>query len=140
MPNSINTKAYKSQPKGLRLNAQAGITLIELLVAVVILGVLFAFALPAYQSSMDTTEEGVVRGNMESMELFQEDFFLRTGAYANNLADLAAITAAIGWEPRADDGITYSIANSDGTFYQVTAVHPDGLTVCVRFPERVPCP
>ncbi len=123
-----------------RSNYQKGITLAELLVAIVILGVLFAFAIPTYQSYIATSAEGVVRNNIETIEIFQEDFFLRNGAYANNLADIAAIDAAIGWQPRNNDGITYSIANSDGTFYQVTAVDPDGLTVCVRFPERIACP
>ena len=117
-----------------------GITLIELLVALVILGVLMSFALPAYQGSVDTAEEGVVRSNIMSIEVFQEDFFLRNGNYANNLADIAAIEGAIGWAPQSDDGTTYSIANSDGTLYQVTATTPDGLTVCIRFPDRTVCP
>lgn len=120
--------------------SQRGVTLVELLIALSILGVLFAIAVPAYQSSIATSEEGVLRTNMYSIEIFQEDFFLRTGGYANNLADIAAIDVAIGWDPRANDGITYAIANSDGSLYDLTAMHPDGWSVCVRFPARDPCP
>ena len=119
---------------------QRGFTLLELMIALMILGILATFALPAYQSYVATSQEGVARSNIMTIEMFQEDFFLRTGAYANNLANIAAIDAAIGWDPRSDDGITYSIANSDGTFYDVTAVHPEGFSVCIRFPAKEACP
>ena len=119
---------------------QNGFTLIELLVAMVILTVLASFAVPAYQSYVDTSEEGVLRTNIMTVEVFQEDFFLRNGQYANNLGDIAAIEGAIGWAPQSNDGTAYSIANSDGTFYQMTAVAADGRTVCIRFPDRDACP
>lgn len=119
---------------------QTGITLIELLVALTILGIVVSFAVPAYQDYIETSQQGAVRSNIMTIEIFQEDFMLRNGAYANDLADIAAIDAAIGWNPRADDGITYSIAASDGTLYDVTAVHPEGIVVCIRFPEKINCP
>ena len=55
---------------------QSGVTLIELLIALVLLGILFSFAVPAYQSSIDTSQEAVVRSNIMSIEIFQEDFLL----------------------------------------------------------------
>ena len=119
---------------------QQGLTIIELLVAMTILGILAAIAVPTYRGYIETSQEGVLRSNMMSIEMFQEDFFLRNGAYANDLADIAAIENAIGWNPRTEDGITYSIAASDGTFYRVTGVHPDGLTVCIDFPDKDACP
>ena len=132
-------KEMINERRALRTSSRSGgLTLIELLVALVILGVLMSFALPAYQNSVDTSQEGVVRSNIMSIEIFQEDFFLRNGNYANNLANIAAIEGAIGWAPQSDDGTTYAIANSDGTLYRVTATHPDGLTVCIEFPDRVP--
>ncbi|MFT7653791.1 MAG: prepilin-type N-terminal cleavage/methylation domain-containing protein [Limisphaerales bacterium] len=117
----------------------AGFTLVELMITLVIMGVLFSFALPAYRGYIATSEEGVLRSNMMSIEVFQEDLMMRTGAYAHTQADLAAITLATGWDPRTVDGITYSIAISDGTFYQLTAVHPNDLTVCIDFPDKDPC-
>ena len=117
---------------------QAGITLIELLVALTIVGVLFSFALPAYQTNLDTTEEGVVRTNMHTIEIFQEDFFLQNGVYAVDLANVAAITGLTGWDPR--DQNTYAIADSNGTLYDLTSTHPDGWSVCVRYPARITCP
>ena len=120
-------------------NKNTGFSLIELMVALGIIAVLAAFAVPAYNSYVDTAEQGQLISNIQTMEVFQEDFFLRNGAYANNLADIAAIDGAIGWTPQRNDGITYSIANSDGTFYRVTAVAPNGLTVCMQFPDNVLC-
>ena len=53
------------------------------------------------QHYIDTGEEGVLVHNISTIEIFQEDFRLRNGAYAVDLADIAAITAAIGWNPQA---------------------------------------
>ena len=118
---------------------QSGFTLVELMVVVVIIVIVSSFAVPAYQSYVETSQEGTLRSSLMTVEVFQEDYFLRRGFYANNLANVAAIEGEIGWAPRNDDGTTYSIANSDGTFYQMTAVHPDGMTICMRFPDRDPC-
>ena len=118
---------------------QAGFSLVELMVAVAIIAILAAFALPAYNNYIATAEDGQLVSNISTMRVFQEDFFMRNGSYAVNLADIAAIEAAIGWEPQSDDGITYSIAAGDGTFYQVTATSPNGRSICRRFPANTPC-
>ena len=118
---------------------QQGFSLVELMVAMGILAVIAAFALPAYVSYTETAENGQLVSNISTMRPFQEDFFLRNGNYAVNLADIAAIENAIGWEPRDNDGVTYSIANGDGTTYSVTAVSPNGVTVCRIYPANNPC-
>ena len=117
----------------------AGFTLTELMITLVIVGVLMSFALPAYQSYIATADESVVVNNIQSMRMFQEDYLLRNGTYAVNLANIAAIEAEIGWDPQSDDGITYSIADGDGSSYSVTAVHPDGLSVCITYPANTRC-
>jgi len=120
-------------------NRQSGFSLIELMIAIGIIAVLASIALPAYNSYITTAEQGQLISNMKTMEVFQEDFFLRNGEYAVNLANIAAIEAAIGWEPQTDDGITYSIADGDGTSYEVTAVSPSGMTICMEYPANTLC-
>ncbi len=116
-----------------------GFSLIELMSAVAIVGILAVFAVPAYQSYVSDTEIGVLTTNIYTIEMFQEDYFLRNGEYANDLADIDAIDDEIGWRPQTDDGITYEIAASDGTVYEVTATDAAGTEVCIEFPGRDPC-
>lgn len=120
--------------------SQRGFTLIELLISVVILSIIGAIAMPMYQSYVQTGEEGVLLSNMATIEVFQEDFRLRTGDYAVNLADKAAIEAAIGWEPRDSAEYTYSIAAGDGSIYRLTGTDPNGNTRCIEYPAGTPCP
>ena len=78
--------------------------------------------------------------NIRTIEVFQEDRRLRTGAYLTNAADVAAIEAAIDWQPEGDqDGTTYSIAPGAGGSYQVTATAPDGTSVCLVLPDGNRC-
>lgn len=116
-----------------------GYTLLELMAVVAIIALLASIALPVYQGYLQTSREGVLTGSIATMEVFQEDYRLRTGAYLREAADVAAIAAAIGWRPKADDGVAYRIAPGAGGAYQVTATAPDGARVCLRLPERTRC-
>jgi len=121
------------------VNRRKGFTLIELMIAVAIIAIISAVALPLYRNYILTSQQGVLINNIASIEVFQEDFRLRTGAFLTTAANLAAITAAIGWQPQNDDGTTYSIAAGPGNTYQVTATNASGTVVCRRFPDKVPC-
>lgn len=116
-----------------------GFTLIELMTAVAIVAILAVFAIPGYQSYVEDSERGVVTTNIYTIEMFQEDYMMRNGEYANDLADIDAIDDEIGWRPKTEDNVTYSIAAGDGTTYDVTAVHPGGLEICITFPGRDLC-
>ena len=96
--------------------------------------------MPMYQNYVQTSEAGVLLSNMATIEVFQEDFRLRTGDYAVNLADKAAIEAAIGWEPRDGAEYLYSIAAGDGSIYRLTGIDPNGNTRCIEYPAGTPCP
>ena len=118
----------------------AGFTLIELMVTVAVLGVLMVIAVPAYRNYVDTAEEGVLVSNIHTIEMFQEDFFLRNGNYSVGHANVAAITAAIGWEPRTDDGSLYQIDGDGVASYTVTGTNSLGRSVCIVFPDKTRCP
>jgi len=109
------------------------------MITLAIVAIVLSIGVPAYNSYITTAEQSQLVSNMKTMQVFQEDYFMRNGEYADNLADIAAIEAAIGWEPSSDDGITYSIANGDGSKYEVTAVSPTGLTICMEYPANKIC-
>ena len=117
----------------------AGFTLLELMVAVAIIALIAALALPAYDGYIRTSREGALVANVGTMEVFQEDYRLRTGAYLQTAADTDAIAESIGWSPKADDGAVYSIAPGVGDFYRVTAVSREGSRVCMVMPARTRC-
>ena len=117
-----------------------GFTLIELMIAVAVIAIISAIAIPAYNGYIQTSREAVLVNNISTIEIFQEDLRLRTGAYLTSAANLAAIEAALEWEPEGDEpGTTYSIAAGAGTSYQVTATSPDGTSVCMVLPDGTRC-
>ncbi len=120
-------------------SVERGFTMIEILIVITVISILGMIAMPIYNNYIDTGEVGVLVTNISSIEIFQEDFRLRNGAYAVDLADNDAITAAIGWDLRSEDGITYSIADGDGTSYSVTGTDAKGNSVCMTFPAKVRC-
>lgn len=119
--------------------ATAGFSLMEMLVAVTIIGIMAAVALPAYNDYIQSSEEATLTASMATMELFQEDFRLRTGSYAVNLADKAAITAAIDWNPRDENEYVIATSADATALYEVTATSPTGLVLCVQFPDKDRC-
>ena len=120
------------------IRRRSGFTLLELMIAVAILALLASVGLPAYQGYIQTSREAKLLNNIATIEVFQEDFRLRNGAYQTTGANLGAITAAIGWEPQTNDGIQYSLAAA-GAGYSVTATDTEGLSVCVVYPDKTRC-
>jgi prepilin-type N-terminal cleavage/methylation domain-containing protein len=134
------TISAKNGFTGAAKRKQQGFTLIELMIAVAIIVVLSAVALPLYQGYIQTSRQGVLVNNISTMEIFQEDFRLRTGAYLLVAANVGVISGAIGWAPQVNDGTTYVIADGGGGSYDVTATDDNGVAVCFRFPAKDPCP
>ena len=119
---------------------QSGFTLIELMVAVGVLAVLSALAIPAYKEYVLTSRIGALVNNIATVEVFEEDYRLRNGVYQagvyNGGAD--ANLQLLGWQPQENDGTVYTIVLA-GTSYTVTAVDRVGTNVCRQYPEKIPC-
>ena len=121
------------------ISLQKGFSLIELMIAVAIIAIIAAVGMPAYNGYITTSREGVLVNNVSTIEVFQEDFRLRNCNFLVAAANLAAITAGIGWQPQDAGGVTYVITDPGGGSYDVTATDAAGTTVCMTMPEKVRC-
>ena len=120
---------------------QSGYTLIEMMVAVAIIALLAAIAIPLYNGYLETSRQGALINNISTIEVFEEDFRLQNGTYQAGVwnAGADANLTALGWQPQDDDGTVYTITVAGNT-YKVTATDKVGTTVCRIFPARTDCP
>jgi prepilin-type N-terminal cleavage/methylation domain-containing protein len=71
--------------KAILSRKQQGFTLVELAVVVVILGVLAAFGVPRFMSSVERSKASEAFTYLSSIQTAQERYQARQGRYANNL-------------------------------------------------------
>ena len=135
----MKCKAIKTNVDSIKRGRESGYSLIELMIAVAIIAIISAVALPLYSGYLESSREGVLVNNLSSIEIFQEDFRMRTGAYMLVAADAPTIEAGIGWTPQDGGAVDYSIADGGGGTYDITAVDETGTTVCVTFPGGDRC-
>jgi len=74
--------------KSLRNNGQAGFSLVELTIVVVILGVLAMMAVPRYQTAVERAKASEAYTYLAQIEGAQERHNARTGEYAKQLGRL----------------------------------------------------
>ncbi len=108
--------------------------------AVGIIGIVTAIALPVYNDYVVTAREGAMRENMNSIRLFQEENRLANGTYQAGTYDPATpnasggLTETIGWAPRTTtDEITYVVDNVSANGFRITATHTDGYSVTENY-------
>lgn len=119
-----------------------GFSLLELLVAVVVIVAVAAIAIPAYRGHVATARDGALLNRMTSMAVFQEETRLRTGAYGAGVYDAASgldtLKTAIGWQP-GEDHTVYRVVANGGTSWTVTATDASGRSLCRVFPAGEEC-
>jgi len=68
---------------------EAGFTLIELMIVVVVIGILSAIAIHNFVSLQDRAKEGATKSNMHTVQVAAEDFCItNNGVYAASAASL----------------------------------------------------
>ena len=129
----------------MQANTQKGVTLIELMVAVAIIGIVAAIAFPMYTDYLATAREGVMRDNIQTIRLMQQERRMSFGEYVEGTyapGGSTTLTTMLGWEPRSEaDLITYVVTcDTDGSKagecartsgYQVVATHSAAPTESV---------
>ncbi len=123
-----------------------GFTLIELMIAVAVIGVITAIAIPAYNGYIATAKTVAVRANVEPLRLALDDYFLDNGSYiAGTWSPSGAQTlqtGALGWRPDGDQNgysytVTASAVNSTPAWYTITVTSLDDATATITCTRTV---
>lgn len=89
--------------------ARRGQTLLELMVALTVMGVLAAMAVPTYRRSVEQTKADVAASNLREIWAAQRLFYLERRAYTADPAALADAGAAILARPQLDPWYQYNV-------------------------------
>lgn len=118
-----------------------GLTLIELLIAIGVIGIISAIAVPAYNGYIETSVKSVMRDNIENLRLFEEQYKLEKRTYVNGTFNPASPNAAgglkalLGWDPGSNLQITYVVSGASKTGFTVDATDAEtGFTASESYP------
>ena len=107
---------------------QQGFTLIELMIAIGVLAVVAAIAIPAYRGYIAESRKVEGRNNLAAIKLAQEEYFLENNRYFpdtdNTTVSTTAGTLSAYWGPNesgTNRNFDYSVGTSAGTDYIATA-------------------
>ena len=117
------------------MNRPQGFTLIELMIAVAILAVVAAIAVPAYNGYIRESRYGAMRMNLDTLRIAVEAYRLDStaGTYGNKTTyDKAVIAASFGWIPEGDNNAySYGVV-SQATTYTLCAASDVGASIRCR--------
>ena len=101
------------------MKSNKGITLLELLIVVVIVGVLAAIAVPAYTNYMARARRADAKTGLEQLRAAQEMRRAERGGYSTNLAELQT-TWGVTANPVGDYNLSFAVATATSFTAQAT--------------------
>lgn len=108
----------------MKRNEARGFTLIELMIALVVVGILAAIAIPAYTDSVRKTRRGQAKADMTEVVQVLERCFTNRNTYVGCFAGGNTLTAPLDRSPRTGPNVFYdlSLQNVTAADYTVRAV------------------
>ncbi len=95
---------------------QAGFTLIEMLVTIVIVGILSSIALPAYQSYIAKQRVSAAQADLVSLAMNLENFLQNNTRYPAAVAGVSSIQGQLpGWNPVQQADFNYAVTAVDNS-------------------------
>jgi len=98
-----------------------GFTLVEIMIVVVIIGLLAAMAIPAFQKVRQSSQDKAVMNNMRQLGAAADQYFLENGT------STAAITSLVGSSAYIKALNTVANENYPGAYTQGTAITVTGI-------------
>ena len=102
------------------MRSKKGLTLIELLIVVIILGALAAIAIPRISTSATTSKQNACTTNVDTLNTSIETYNADKGTYPTALTD---VTADINYFPDGAPACPFGTAYSYSTTTHRVAVH-----------------
>lgn len=110
---------------------QFGFTLIELMIAMAIIAILSAIALPSYDSYVKKQKVRAAQADLTGLVLMMENNYQQQLSYPAATTTTATTQAKFtGWSPSQATFFTYIIASVSGTTYTLTATGLGNLSAC----------
>ena len=135
-----------SSSKRLGVRTAGGVTLLELLITVAIVGILASVAWSVYSGFVSSSRESAMLQVMQSVKIYEENRRVRLGEYVEGAYDPSnpsvsgGLATTLGWNPAdpdpdisilaacATDGSAPECAR--GSAIEITATHTQGETIC----------
>lgn len=112
--------------KDLMLNRR-GMTLIELMLVCIIIGLLAMIALPRLQHVKDRASVATMKSDLRQFAMHQESYFYDRASYTDDVG----LLEADGYQ--ASRNVTISVNEATVTGWSATAQHAETLTECYLF-------
>lgn len=96
---------------------QSGFTLVEIMIALAIVAILSAIAIPAYNGYITTARMSEAHNNLAAIRLAQEEFFLENNRYftGNGYVELESNSGNLWKRTAGSEGVsfTYVVSSTD---------------------------
>lgn len=112
------------------ISQKAGVTLLELLITIVIIGLLAASGAQYYQNYIKQTYLSVAQMNAQALRVFMTDYYLQRGTYlARNeqtVYNKADLNTYFGWRPEGDNNQYAYTVNVTAQSWDIVITHLSG--------------